>query len=242
LYYQPKVSLESNAIIGVEALVRWHHPQRGLVPPAQFIPVAEERGFIVPIGRWVLREACSQGRAWHDARLKPIRVAVNISAMELRDREFVAEVRSTLTETGFDPTCVELELTETFLLQDSKSTTAVLHALKDLGVELALDDFGTGFSSLSHLKRFPIDVLKIDQSFVRDIATDADDASIVSAVISMGKSLQMRVVAEGVETREQLAFLQQQRCPEGQGYYFSRPVAAAEFTQLFARSVGSALP
>ena len=242
LYYQPKVSLESNAIIGVEALVRWHHPQRGLVPPAQFIPVAEERGFIVPIGRWVLREACSQGRAWHDARLKPIRVAVNISAMELRDKEFVAEVRSTLTETGFDPTCVELELTETFLLQDSKSTTAVLHALKDLGVELALDDFGTGFSSLSHLKRFPIDVLKIDQSFVRDIVTDADDASIVSAVISMGKSLQMRVVAEGVETREQLAFLQQQRCPEGQGYYFSRPVAAAEFTQLFARSVGSALP
>jgi diguanylate cyclase (GGDEF)-like protein/PAS domain S-box-containing protein len=242
LCYQPKVSLESNAIIGVEALVRWHHPQRGLVPPAQFIPVAEERGFIVPIGRWVLREACSQGRAWHDARLKPIRVAVNISAVELRDREFVAGVRSTLTETGFDPTCVELELTETFLLQDSKSTTAVLHALKDLGVGLALDDFGTGFSSLSHLKRFPIDVLKIDQSFVRDIATDADDASIVSAVISMGKSLQMRVVAEGVETREQLAFLQQQCCPEGQGYYFSRPVAPAEFTQLFTRSVGSALP
>jgi diguanylate cyclase (GGDEF)-like protein/PAS domain S-box-containing protein len=234
LQYQPEVNLQGNAIIGVEALVRWHHPQHGLVPPAQFLPVAEERGFIVPIGRWVLREACSQARAWHDARLKPIRVAVNISALELRDKQFVAAVRSILMETGVDPTCVELELTETFLLQDSKSTTAVLHALKDLGVGLALDDFGTGYSSLSHLKRFPIDSLKIDQSFVRDIASDVDDASIVSAVISMGKSLQMRVVAEGVETREQLAFLQQQCCPEGQGYYFSRPVDPAEFTQLIA--------
>jgi diguanylate cyclase (GGDEF)-like protein/PAS domain S-box-containing protein len=242
LYYQPKVNLESNAIIGVEALVRWRHPQRGLVPPAQFIPVAEERGFIVPVGRWILREACSQARAWHDARLRPIRVAVNISAVELRDKEFVTGVRSILMETGFEPTCVELELTETFLLRDSKSTTAVLHALKDLGVGLALDDFGTGYSSLSHLKRFPIDTLKIDQSFVRDIATDADDASIVSAVISMGKSLQMQVVAEGVETREQLAFLQQQRCPEGQGYYFGRPVAARKFAELIARGVGSALP
>jgi diguanylate cyclase len=242
LHYQPKVNLESNAIIGVEALVRWHHPQRGLVPPAQFIPVAEECGFIVPIGRWVLRESCRQAQAWHDARYEPIRVGINVSAVELRDKEFVAGVRSILMETGVDPTCVELELTETALLRDSKSTTAVLHALKDLGIGLALDDFGTGYSSLSHLKRFPIDALKIDQSFVRDIVTDVDDASIVSAVISMGKSLQMRVVAEGVETREQLAFLQQQRCPEGQGYYFSRPVASEEFTQLFIRSVGSAIP
>jgi diguanylate cyclase (GGDEF)-like protein/PAS domain S-box-containing protein len=239
LQYQPKVSLESNAIIGVEALVRWRHPQRGLVPPAQFIPVAEECGFIVPIGRWVLRESCRQAQAWHDARYEPIRVGINISAVELRDKEFVAGVRSVLRETGVDPTCVELELTETALLRDSKSTTAVLHALKDLGVGLALDDFGTGYSSLSHLKRFPIDALKIDQSFVRDIVTDADDASIVSAVISMGKSLQMRVVAEGVETREQLAFLRQQNCPEGQGYYFSRPVAPIEFTQLLAHRVGS---
>ncbi len=240
LQYQPKVSLESNAIIGVEALVRWRHPQRGLVPPAQFIPVAEECGFIVAIGRWVLRETCRQARAWYDARFAPIRVAINISAVELRDKKFVAGVRSVLMETGVDPTCVELELTETSLLRDSKSTTAVLHALKDLGVGLALDDFGTGYSSLSHLKRFPIDALKIDQSFVRDIVTDVDDASIVSAVISMGKSLQMRVVAEGVETREQLAFLQQQNCPEGQGYYFSRPVAPVEFTQLLAHRVGSA--
>jgi diguanylate cyclase (GGDEF)-like protein/PAS domain S-box-containing protein len=240
LHYQPKVNLASNAIIGVEALIRWHHPQRGLVPPAQFIPVAEECGFIVPIGRWVLRETCRQARTWHDARFEPIRVAINISAVELRDKEFVAGVRSVLMETGVDPTCVELELTETSLLRDSKSTTAVLHALKDLGVGLALDDFGTGYSSLSHLKRFPIDTLKIDQSFVRDIVTDADDAGIVSAVISMGKSLQMRVVAEGVETREQLVFLQQRDCPEGQGYYFSRPVAPIEFTQLLTHRVGSA--
>jgi diguanylate cyclase (GGDEF)-like protein/PAS domain S-box-containing protein len=242
LHYQPEVNLQGNAIVGVEALVRWQHPQHGLVSPAQFLPVAEERGFIVPIGRWILREACSQARAWHDAGVTPIRVAVNISAVELRDREFVAGVRSILMETGVDPTSVELELTETFLLQDSKSTTAVLHALKGLGVGLALDDFGTGYSSLSHLRRFPIDSLKIDQSFVRNIATDADDASIVSAVISMGKSLQMRVVAEGVETRAQLAFLQQQSCPAGQGYYFSHPVASPEIGQLFARGVWSALP
>jgi diguanylate cyclase (GGDEF)-like protein/PAS domain S-box-containing protein len=237
LHYQPKMNLQTGAIIGVEALIRWRHPQRGLVPPAQFIPVADECGFIVPIGRWVLREACRQARAWHNAGLMPMRLAVNISAVELRDKDFVAGVGSILTETGLAPHYLELELTETFLLQDSKSTAVVLQALKDLGVGLALDDFGTGYSSLSYLKRFSIDTLKIDQSFVRDMTTDADDASIVSAVISMGKSLHMRVVAEGVETREQLAFLQEQSCPEGQGYYFGRPVAAGEFTQLLGRSV-----
>jgi diguanylate cyclase (GGDEF)-like protein/PAS domain S-box-containing protein len=237
LHYQPKIDLQTGAIIGVEALIRWRHPQRGLVPPAQFISVAEECGLIVPIGRWVLREACRQARTWQDAGLMPMCLAINISAVELRDKDFVAGVRSVLTETGLEPHYVELELTETFLLQDSKSTAAVLQALKDLGVGLALDDFGTGYSSLSYLKRFPIDTLKIDQSFVRDITTDADDASIVSAVISMGKSLHMRVVAEGVETQEQLAFLQQQSCPEGQGYYFSHPVVAEEFTQLLGRSV-----
>jgi diguanylate cyclase (GGDEF)-like protein/PAS domain S-box-containing protein len=237
LHYQPKMNLQTRAIIGVEALIRWRHPQRGLVPPAQFIPVAEECGFIVPIGRWVLREACRQARAWYDAGLMPMRLAINISAVELRDRDFVAGVRSILTETGLEPHYVELELTETFLLQDSKSTATVLQALKDLGVGLALDDFGTGYSSLSYLKRFPIDTLKIDQSFVRNITTDADDASIVSAVISMGKSLHMQVVAEGVETQEQLAFLREQSCPYGQGYYFSRPLVAEEITQLLGRSV-----
>jgi diguanylate cyclase (GGDEF)-like protein/PAS domain S-box-containing protein len=237
LHYQPKINLETGASIGVEALIRWRHPQRGLVPPEQFIPIAEECGFIVPIGRWVLREACRQARAWQNAGLPPVRIAINISAVELRAKDFVAGVRAILTETCLEPCYLELELTETFLMQDSKSTAAVLQALKDLGVQLALDDFGTGYSSLSYLKRFPIDTLKIDRSFVRDLTTDADDASIVSAVISMGKSLHMRVVAEGVETREQLAFLQEQGCPEGQGFYFSKPVAAGELTQLLGRRV-----
>ena len=239
LQYQPKMNLQTSSIDGVEALIRWRHPERGLVPPAQFIPIAEECGFIVPIGRWVLREACRQARAWQDAGLAPLRIAVNISAVELRAKDFVAGVRTILTETGLDPRYLELELTETFLMQDPKSTAAVLQALKDMGVYLALDDFGTGYSSLSYLKRFPIDTLKIDRSFVRDLVTDDDDASIVTAVISMGESLHMRVVAEGVETREQLEFLQQHSCPFGQGYYFSPPVAAGEFVQLLRRGIGS---
>jgi diguanylate cyclase (GGDEF)-like protein len=238
LYYQPKMNLLTNAIVGVEALIRWRHPQRGLVPPAQFIPVAEQCGLIVPIGRWVIREACRQARAWQDAGLMPIRVAINISAVELHDKDFVATVRSILTETGLEPRYVEFELTETFLLQDSNSTSLVLRALKDLGVGLALDDFGTGYSSLSYLNRYPIDTLKIDRAFVRDITTDVDDASIVRAVISMGRSLHMRVVAEGVETQEQLAFLKQQSCPEAQGYYLNQPVEAEAFTRLLGRSVG----
>ncbi|HMG59239.1 MAG TPA: EAL domain-containing protein [Burkholderiales bacterium] len=237
LHYQPKVSLETGAIMGVEALIRWHHPRRGLVPPAQFIPVAEACGVIVPIGRWVLREACRQTRAWRDAGLPPIRIAINVSPLELREREFVAAVRAILTETGLEPCYLELELTETFLMQDATVTAAVLQALKDLGVMLALDDFGTGYSSLSHLRRFPIDTLKIDQSFVRDLVTDADDASIVSAVISMGENLHMRVVAEGVETRDQFVFLQEHSCPEGQGYYFSRPVVAGQLTRLLGSSL-----
>ena len=234
LHYQPNMNLETGAIIGVEALIRWRHPQRGLVAPGHFIPIAEECGSIVPIGQWVLREACRQARAWQDAGLPPLRIAVNTSAVELRAPDFVADVRAILTETGLEPRYLELELTETFLMQDSKSTAEVLQALKDMGVQLALDDFGTGYSSLSYLKRFPIDTLKIDRSFVRDMTTDADDASIVNAVISMGRSLHLRVVAEGVETREQLSLLQAQNCPEGQGYYFSRPVAAEEFTQLLS--------
>jgi diguanylate cyclase (GGDEF)-like protein/PAS domain S-box-containing protein len=237
LYYQPKVNLLTDAIVGVEALIRWHHPQRGLIPPAQFIPVAEECCLIVPIGRWVMLEACRQARAWQDAGLMPLRIAINISAVELRDKDFVANVRSILTETGLEPQRVELELTETFLLQDSKYTSVVLEAIKDLGVGLALDDFGTGYSSLSHLKRYPIDTLKVDRAFVRDITTDADDASIVGAVIGMGKTLLMRVVAEGVETEEQLEFLKRQGCPEAQGYYFSHPVPAGTFTQLLANKM-----
>ena len=232
LHYQPKMDLVTGTIVGAEALVRWLHPQRGLVPPAQFIPIAEECGFIAPIGQWVLREACREAKVWQDAGLPRMRLAINVSAVELRAKDFVASVRAILEETGFPPQQLDLELTETFLMQDSKPTAAVLAALKDMGIGLALDDFGTGYSSLSYLKRFPIDTLKIDRSFVRDLATDPDDAGIVRAVIGMGKSLHLRVVAEGVETREQLSFLKAQSCPEGQGYYFSQPMAGAEFTRL----------
>ncbi len=188
---------------------------------------------IVPIGRWVLHEGCRQAKAWQDAGLAPIRLAVNISAVELRVKDFVAGVRRTLAETRFDPECLVLEVTETFLMQDAKSTADVLGAIKDMGVQLALDDFGTGYSSLSYMRRFPIDILKVDKSFVRDLTTDADDASIVSAVINMGKSLHMRVIAEGIETQTQLAFLEKHDCREGQGNYFSHPLAPEDFAALF---------
>jgi EAL domain-containing protein (putative c-di-GMP-specific phosphodiesterase class I) len=232
LYYQPKVTLATGAITAVEALIRWHHPQRGLVSPAEFIPVAEACGVIVPIGQWVMREACRQTRAWKDAGLPPVRIAINVSPRELREKHFVATVRAILKETGLEPGCLELELTETFLMQDATITATVLQALKHLGVTLALDDFGTGYSSLTHLQRFPIDTLKIDRSFVRDVATDVGDANIVNAMIRMGASLDMRVVAEGVETRDQLVFLQEHGCPEAQGYHLGRPVVAGQLAIL----------
>jgi diguanylate cyclase (GGDEF)-like protein/PAS domain S-box-containing protein len=235
LHFQPKINLASGAIVGVEALLRWSHPQRGLILPAQFLAIAEECGLIVPIGRWVMNQGCAQARAWRDAGLAPIRMAINISAVELRSKGFVSGVHAMLTQAGLAPSDVELELTETFLLQAADSTATVLEALKDVGVQLALDDFGTGYASLSHLRRFPIDTLKIDRSFVRDITMDSDDASIVRAVISMGRSLDLKIVAEGVETSEQFDFLRQHGCPEGQGYYFSEPMVAAEFARALDR-------
>jgi len=237
VHYQPKVNLENGEIVGVEALIRWLHPELGLVSPAEFIPIAEESGLMVPIGRWVLGQACHQAQAWQEIGLAPIRIAVNISPVELRARDFLTGLGVILAETGLDPRLLELELTETFMVQDSAAMLAVLQDLKRLGIKLALDDFGTGYSSLNHLKRFPIDTLKIDQSFVRTVTTNADDASIVCAVISMGKSLHMRVVAEGVETREQLAFLQERECPFGQGYYFSQPLTGPACTRLLRRGI-----
>jgi diguanylate cyclase (GGDEF)-like protein len=243
LHYQPRVDLRTGAIVGVEALVRWQRPLHGLVMPADFIQTAEETGLIVPIGRWVLLEACRQARAWEGAGLSPVRIAVNISAVELRAFDFVASVRSALQKTGLRPGCLELELTETFLMQDEKITDATLKALRDMGVRMALDDFGTGYSSLSYVKRLPIACLKIDQSFVRNLggANDADDASIVSAVINMGRSLHMSVVAEGVESALQLAFLTGQGCPEAQGYYFSRPVVHGEMARQLRGNASEAL-
>jgi len=236
LHNKPIVNLGNGAVAGVEALIRWQHPTLGGVLPDQFISIAEESGLIVPIGHWVLREACRQAKAWQDGGLPDMRLAVNISAVELRSKEFVAGVESILADTGFDPKCLELELTETFLMQDSKSTSLVLSAIKALGVQLALDDFGTGYSSLSYMRRFPIDTLKVDRSFVRDLTTDASDASVVSAVINMGRSLHMRVVAEGVEALDQLLFLKQHGCSEAQGNHFSRPLRAPEFADWMRRN------
>jgi len=232
LHYQPKVDLERGNITGAEALIRWMDPDRGLIPPAQFVPVAEDCGIIVPIGQWVRREACRQARAWMDAGLRPIPVAVNISAVELRAKNFIEGVCRILEDTRLEPHFLELEFTENVLMQDDASTIAVLRALKAMGVRLAVDDFGAGYSSLSYLRQFPIDTLKIDQSFMLEIGTDGDSAAFLRSVIGMGKTLKKRVVAEGVETQEQVAFLAAERCSEGQGYYFSPPVVAEHFPQL----------
>jgi diguanylate cyclase (GGDEF)-like protein/PAS domain S-box-containing protein len=232
LQYQPKIDLETGEITGVEALIRWRQRERGLVPPSQFVPVAEDCGLILPIGRWVLREACRQARAWQDVGLPPLPIAVNVSAVEFRKKGFVSAVRAILSETGLEPRHLELELTEGVLMEDVESTASVLQALKLLGVHLAVDDFGTGYSSLSYLRQFPIDVLKIDQSFIRQISVDPDDSKIVTAIINLAKSLKLLVVAEGIETLEQLAFLRARQCAEGQGYLFSQPVSAGQITDL----------
>jgi len=238
LHYQPKINLETCAITGVEALIRWLHPDRGLVPPSQFLPIAEDCGLMVPLGQWVTREACTQARVWMDAGFPAVPVAVNISATEFRNDSYIADLRAILTDVRLEPRYLEIELTETVLMQNSDATASVLQALKALGVRLALDDFGTGYSSLSYLRRFPIDTLKIDRSFVQEIGGDANDAPIIKAVIGMGQSINLRVTAEGVETREQFTFLQDRHCDEGQGYYFSPPVVAEQFTELLKSGIG----
>ena len=232
LHYQPKVNLDTGEITGSEALIRWQHPDRGLVPPSQFVPIAEDCGLILQIGRWVLREACSQARAWQNAGLLPLPIAVNVSAVEFRDKGFAERVRTVLSEPGLEARYLELELTEGVLMEDAESMVSVLQEIKMMGVHLAVDDFGTGYSSLSYLRQFPIDVLKIDQSFVHQITADPDDSTIVSAIINLAKSLKHLVVAEGVETREQRSYLQAQHCAEGQGNLFSRPLAAARFAHF----------
>ncbi|WP_189941928.1 EAL domain-containing protein [Sulfuriferula thiophila] len=235
LHYQPKVNLKTGAITGAEALIRWKHPVRGLLYPKQFVPIAEETGLIVSIGQWVLREACRQAKAWQDDGHRPIPVAVNISAVEFRREQLLAEIKDILRDTGLEPRYLEIELTESVLVHDIASTMTALLALKVLGVQLAIDDFGTGYSSLSYLRQFPIDTLKIDQSFVHDIAAERTDVAIVSAVIGLGNSLKLRVIAEGVETGKQLAFLQTEHCEEGQGFYFSHPVDANAFVKLLGK-------
>jgi diguanylate cyclase (GGDEF)-like protein/PAS domain S-box-containing protein len=235
LHYQPKVNLETGEITGVEALIRWRQPDRGLVPPSQFVPIAEDCGLIIQIGRWVLREACRQARAWQRAGLPPVPITVNVSAVEFRDKGFVEGVRTILSETGLPARYLELELTEGVLMEDAESAAAVLLELKAMGERLAVDDFGTGYSSLSYLRKFPIDALKIDKSFIHQDTADPDESTIVRAVIAMGQSLRLRVVAEGVETLEELMVLQGLDCDEAQGFYFSQPVAAAQFADLLQR-------
>jgi EAL domain-containing protein (putative c-di-GMP-specific phosphodiesterase class I) len=228
LFYQPKVSLASGRIIGAEALIRWMVPQQGMVPPDRFIPFAEEAGLIVPIGEWVLRTACAQNKAWQDAGLLPIPVAVNLSPRQL-DQHLPEFVRQVLADSGLAASWLELEITENVVMKDAEKTVATLNALKRLGLQVSVDDFGTGYSSLSYLRRFPVDALKIDKSFVRDIARDTDSAAIVKAVISLGHTLNLRVIAEGVEDQGQYDFLLQNGCDEVQGYLLGRPMPVAEF-------------
>ena len=237
LHYQPKLNLQTGKITGVEALIRWQHPQRGMIYPAQFIFIAEECGLILSIGRWVLLEACKQARAWSDAGLGVVPMAVNVSAAEFESPDFLSGVRAVLIATGVDPANLELELTESVLMHEAEHTVDTLTALKAIGVQLAIDDFGTGYSSFSYLRRFPINVLKLHHSFVQEIATDQGDVPLLSAMINIGKSLKMRVIAEGVETRAQLEFLQHHDCNEGQGYYFSRPVDAEQTGKLIEASI-----
>lgn len=232
LYYQPQLDIKTGQVVGVEALLRWQHPERGMVPPSDFIPLLEENRLIIPVGEWVLRTACAQSRAWRDEGLPPLRMAVNLSAHQFHQENLAEMIDGILRETGINPRLLELELTEGLLMENTSETSAVLAQLKMQGLQIAIDDFGTGYSSLSYLKRFPIDRLKIDRSFVRDISTDPNDAAIAVAVINLARSLGLSVIAEGVETREQLAFLDVQKCDEYQGFYFSRPIPAEEIAQL----------
>jgi EAL domain-containing protein (putative c-di-GMP-specific phosphodiesterase class I) len=242
LHYQPKLDLRTGEIAGAEALIRWAHPTRGNVSPDQFIPTAEDCGLIVPIGAWVLREACRQAQAWVDAGMPAITMAVNVSAIEFRDEKFIARLMAVLEETGLDPRLLELELTESILMNRAESSARVLHAVREIGVTVALDDFGTGYSSLSYLRRFPVDALKIDKSFVRFISTAGDAIPLVTAVIAMAQSLKLRVIAEGVETFEELEFLRNHQCDEAQGFYFSRPVPAQQFAKLLRTGIREAAP
>jgi diguanylate cyclase (GGDEF)-like protein len=235
VHYQPQVSLKTGCIVGMEALLRWVHPVHGMIAPARFIGLAEEMGLIIPIGAWVIRAACIQAKAWHDAGYGELRVAVNLSARQFTQKALAQSIADVLRATGLAPHLLELELTESMVMNDVDSAITILRTLKNLGVHIAIDDFGTGYSSLSYLRRFPIDVLKIDQSFVNDLTIDADAAAIVAAVITLAHSLRLQVIAEGVETQEQLAFLRAHDCDQMQGYYFGRPLNAEAFASLLER-------
>ncbi|MDH3918393.1 MAG: GGDEF domain-containing phosphodiesterase, partial [Rhodospirillales bacterium] len=231
LFYQPKLCIDGRRVTGAEALVRWRHPTRGIVSPGDFIPIAESSDLMVHLGEWVLRAACEQAKAWQDSGFPSLPVAVNISARQFRDSDFVAALKRTLQETGLDPRLLELEITEGMMMEDTEQVIDEFHLIHDLGVEISIDDFGTGYSSLAYLKRFPVHRLKIDRSFVRDLTTEPDDAAITEAVIKMGHSLNLKVIAEGVEMEEQVTYLRSKGCDELQGFLFSQPLPARDFAR-----------
>jgi EAL domain-containing protein (putative c-di-GMP-specific phosphodiesterase class I) len=232
LNYQPRVNLFTGELVGAEALIRWHHPELGTVSPARFITLAEETGLIVPISNWVLQTACRQNKAWQDNGLKPIRISVNISSKHIKQDGAILAIRELLEQSGLPPEYIEMEITEGALIDGTDMALVVMEQLKEMGLRLSLDDFGTGYSSLTYLKRFPIDSVKIDQSFVRNLTTNPDDAAIARAVVAMTHSLNLTVVAEGVETLQQLQFLKELGCDEAQGYFVGRPIAAEAFEKI----------
>lgn len=236
LCYQPTIHLKTGEIIGVEALVRWRHPTKGIIHPLQFIPTAEESRIIIPLGEWIFRNACLQNKAWQEMGLRPVRMAINVSGVQLLRDNFVDMIESSLTEAQLDPRYIEIELTESTIMDDKKQNLYKLKQLKEIGIHLTIDDFGTGYSSLNYLKEFPVNKLKIDQSFTQDCLTDHNNASIIKAIIAMGHSLKLEVLAEGIETVEQLQFLQQCHCDEGQGFLYSHPMRAKGFAKLLARN------
>ncbi|HEU0283152.1 MAG TPA: GGDEF domain-containing response regulator, partial [Gallionella sp.] len=245
LHYQPQFDLSSGRMIGAEALIRWQHPELGMIPPGKFIPILEETGLIVPVGEWVLRTACAQNKQWQDAGLPPVRMAVNLSAIQFRQPGLAQTIRKVLKETGLFPEYLELEITENIAMHAEEMVIAILDELRAIGIQIAIDDFGTGYSSLSYLKRFPIDKLKIDQSFVRDCRGGINDDGIVMAIIGMGRSLKLTVIAEGVETQVQADFLRLNGCDEVQGYFYCKPMEGGELARLIgrdARKCGTGAP
>jgi EAL domain-containing protein (putative c-di-GMP-specific phosphodiesterase class I) len=238
LYYQPLIELETGVIMGAEALIRWKHPELGMVSPAQFIPIAEENGLIIPIGDWVIKTACEHVKIWHGKGFRNLRVSVNLSARQFQQHNLTEKINAALNQAGLEPKYLELEITESLSMKNAELTIHTLKELKKMGVYIALDDFGTGYSSLNYLKRFPIDTLKIDQSFIRDIAAHTEDDTIVGIVIDMAHSMKLKALAEGVENEKQLAFLRKNKCDRLQGYLFSPPLPVDQFEELLRKTAG----
>ena len=232
LHYQPQVDITTGRIVGTEALIRWNNPKLGIISPAKFIPLAEENGLILPIGDWVLKTACAQNKKWMELGYDPIYISVNISALQIHQSDFVDKISQVLYETQMEAKYLELEITESIAMEDTETRIKILEVLRNMGVRIAIDDFGTGYSSLSYLRRFQLTSLKIDQSFTRELVSNEKDAAIVSTIIAIGQNLNLKIIAEGVETQEQLEFLRKKKCDNIQGYLYSRPVSSDELEKL----------